>query len=529
MNLIIKVLVTCCLLQASVFAETSKKIEYVDQKVEAFNLENFLKEITMIDQEVKGTCERKIPYQENVCRDVTKYKKECAIVPAHEECRQVNNPICHTETTWEEECRPGPSTQECRDVTESQCSTQTTYETECHDTPSREQCRTVPGEQECRVVVNYRQECHTEGGGQECRTIPGDVQCSIVNGENRCVKIPPRQECSSAPSRQVCNQVPYEERECRQGPSRQECDTIPGRQECRQVPRQEQVCRDVTRQQCRSVPGDEICRDVPRKHEVCEDNYSTVCEDVPAREVCKQVPYQEQVCKMETKYKTEEYECMKVIKVPQEKLIKTHKANVKVEFAVLSEILGPEFSFDLDEKGKLVVTATANNEEYYKDSKAVVFVKKDVKNKDEGAINNIDANVKVTMLDSNTNLAYMKTSDIYASLKKHSLTFHVIGKVDPKRTVLGLKIMRKEIVEIDKLSINKGNITYKFDPQTNYTAITVDLKSEGAKIGSIFSSEKTQFDTTITFTQNFSDAGDLILGRVNNTTLKLNRILQLTK
>ncbi len=565
MNLIFKVLVTCCLLQANVYAETSKKIEYVDQKVEAFNLESYLKEIKMIDQEIKATCERKVPYQENVCKDVTKYKKECAIVPEHEECKQVNNPICHTETTMENECYNLPSRQECRQVPNRVCGYETRYEQECSTTPDRQECRnvteqecnyetkyenecrTVPGEQQCRVVVRYRQECSTEGGGQQCRTIPGDVQCSIVNGENRCTKIPPRQECTNEPSRQVCRQVPYEERECSQGPSRQECqqvprqervcrnvsrqqcDTVPGRYECRQVPRQEQVCRDEMKQECTTIPGDEVCHDVPRQHEVCRDNYSTKCEMIPAKEVCKKVPYKEQVCKMETKYKTEEYECTKVIQVPQEKLLKTHKANVKVEFSVLSEILGPEFEFDLDENGKLVITAEANNDEYYGNSKAVVFVKKDVKSKDAGEVNNIEANYKVVMMDSKTQFAYMGTNDIYGTLKKYSLSFRLAGKVDPKRAALGVKIMRKEIVEIDKPAVNKGNITYDYNAAENFTTVTVDLKGEGAKIGSILTTDKTQYDTTITFSQNYSDAGDLILGRANNTTWKMNRILQLTK
>ncbi len=569
MNRFIKVLLTCCLILQTnfVFSETSKKFTYEDQTEEVFDLENYLKEIKMIEQVVKDTCNRKVPYQENVCSDVTKYKKECHTVPAHEECRQVNNPICHTETRMEEECHDGPSRQECRQVPDRECHYETKYENECNTTPDRQECRnvseqvcrnetryeqqchSVPGEQQCRVVVNYRQECSSVPGGQQCRTIPGDVQCSIVNGENRCIKIPPRQECTDAPSRQECRQFPYEERECSQGPShqecrqvprqervcenetRQQCETIPGRYECRQVPRQEQVCRDTTRQQCTTVPGDEICRNVPRQHKVCRDNYSKVCENVPAEEVCKQVPYKEQVCKMETKYKDEAYECTKVIQVPVEKLIKTHKAKVKIEFSVLSEILGPEFTIGLDTKGNVAITAKANDDVYFNQgSKAAVFVKKTVKAKDEGEVNNIQANYKVLMMDAKLQLAYLQTPGIEGTLKKHSLSFVLNGKIDPARAAMGIKILRKDIVEIDKVAISKGNIHYKYVPNGNFTEVTVDLKAEGAKIGSILTGpKKIEFQTTISFTQNYSDAGEMVLEKIQDFTWKKSRTLQLSK
>ncbi len=546
--------------------EAFKTFTYENQKEEVFDLENFLKKITMVDQEVKSTCERKVPYQENVCKDVTKYKKECTTVPAHEECRQVNNPICHTETKMEEECSQLPGRQECRQVPNRVCSYETKYERECNTTPDRQECRTVsdqvcrnetryeqecrsvPGENQCRVVVRYRQECSTVPGGRQCRTIPGDIQCSIVNGENRCVKIPPREECSDSPGRQECRQVPYEERECSQGPSRQECrqvprqervcenvnrqecSTIPGRYECTQVPRQEQVCRDETKQECTTIPGEEVCRNVPRDHEVCRDNYQTKCENVPAEEVCKKVPYVEQVCKMTTKYKVEQYECTKTIKVPKEKLVKTHRANVKVDFTVLSEILGPDFTVSLDTTGDMVIKATSNDDEYYNNgSKAAVFVKKTLTNKDEGEINNIEAQYNVVMMNSNEQLLYLKTESLNGELRKYSFTFQLLGKVDPKRASLGIKIVKKDSVEIDKALVRKSNITYKYEAKDNVTNVTIDLKGEGAKIGSIFTGSKADFVTTITFSQDYSDIGEMILGRVKDFTWTQTKAFPLSK
>jgi hypothetical protein len=565
MNRLCKLFVTCCLIfQSNLnYADTVKTFEYEKQTEEVFNLENFLKKTVMVKEEVKGTCERQIPYQENVCNDVTKYKKECKTVPAHEECKEVNDPICHTETRMENECHRLPSREQCRNVTVPVCGYETRYENECSTGPSRQECRpvseqscrnetryenecrTVPGENQCRVVVRYRQECSTVPGQQQCRTIPGDVQCSIVNGENRCVKIPPRQECSTGSSSQQCRQVPYEERECSQGPSRQECRqvprqervcetqtrqdcrTVPGEYQCRQVPKQERVCHDETQRQCETIPGDQVCQKVPREHEVCVDRMKKVCENVPAKEVCKNVPYKEQVCKMETKYKKEEYECMKEVEVAKETLLKTHRAAVKVEISALSEILGPTFNVSLGTNGEMSLKARANRNEY-DDSITVGFVKKDVKAQDLGEINDITANYKVLLLDKNVHLAYLDTRSLEGTLGKYNLSFRVNGKVDPKRAGLVLKITKKDKVEIDK-KISRGNISYKYNEKENFTVVSVDLKSEGAKVGSSFTWSTTVFRVELAYTQDYSDAGESILASVRNFTLGLSADMLLTK
>ncbi len=344
MKAILRVFLLCCLCLDSsltLAAEATKTIGYENQRHERFDLENVLKEIIMVKEEVDSTCTKKEPYQENVCKDVVKYKKECATVPAHQECRQVNKPICHNETRYERQCRRLPGREQCRNVEVPDCHYETRYEQECNRTPDRQdcrttyeqqchtvpgeqqcrvvtryrqecstvpgerQCRTVPGREECRVVTRYRQECSTVPGGQQCRTIPGDVKCEIVNGENRCVKIPPRQECSDRPSRQECRQVPYEERECRQGSPRQECTDGPSRQACRQVPYEERECRQgpsrqecnqVPRQECRTIPGEMQCRQVPRQEQVCRTKTERQCETTPGDEVCENVPSIERVC-----------------------------------------------------------------------------------------------------------------------------------------------------------------------------------------------------------------------------------------
>ena len=212
------------MLQFQAYAETEKVINFENQREESFDLENWLKKITYTTEERETTCYRTEYRNEEVCRNVTRYRQECHTEPSRQECRQVNNPVCSYETRWERECR------------------------------------TVPGEQQCRVVVRYRQECSTGRGERECRTTPGDIQCRIINGENRCTKIPPREECRDVPGRQECRQVPYEERECSSGPSRQEC---------RDVPRQHQVCRDHYETRCETIPAHRVCENVPYYENVC--------------------------------------------------------------------------------------------------------------------------------------------------------------------------------------------------------------------------------------------------------------------
>lgn len=228
-------------------AETSKTITFENQREEIFDLENWLKETKYKTETVDSTCYNQVPYIENVCRNVTKYRQDCQTIPGHQECGTVYDRVCRTENR---------------------------YENECH---------TERGPQSCRVVVNYRRECSNEGGGRECRTVPGDVQCHREpNGENRCVKIPPREVCENSPGRQVCKQVPYEERECSDGPSRQVCN---------QVNRPQQVCENRPRQQCDYVPARDVCSQVPYSVKECSDE--TLYRQVPY--ACKkdvQVPYE---------------------------------------------------------------------------------------------------------------------------------------------------------------------------------------------------------------------------------------------
>lgn len=227
-------------------AETSKTINFENQREEIFDLENWLKETRYKAETIDTTCYRQEPYIENVCRDVTRYRKECSTIPGHQSCRTVYDQVCRTEYKYENECH---------------------YQ---------------QGPEQCRVVVRYRQECSTQGGGQQCHTIPGDVVCRVVNGENKCEKIPPRQVCENRPGQQVCRQVPYEERECSPGSSQQVCN---------QVNRPYQVCDSRPREQCDWEPARDVCSQVPYSVNECKDE--TLYNQIPY--ACKkdvQTPYE---------------------------------------------------------------------------------------------------------------------------------------------------------------------------------------------------------------------------------------------
>ncbi|MFA6238022.1 MAG: hypothetical protein WC635_11885 [Bacteriovorax sp.] len=539
MKKLTKVLPVLCLLVQMSFAHaiTQKTINYNNQREEIFDLENWLKEIQYKTEEVKDTCHKKVPYEEKVCKDVTKYKKECKTIPAHEECKDVNKPICHTETTTRRECHT-PTHRECHNETRRVCHNETRYETQCTDTPSEQQCRTVnepvchnetryenscrtvPGEQQCRIVIRYHEECNNVPGGRQCRQIPPDIQCRIINGENKCEKIPGHEECTDAPDRRECRQAPYEERECSTGPtrqecqqiprqeqvcenhSRQECTTIPGSQQCRQVPREEQVCENRSEQVCEDVPGDEICRNVPHQEQVCVDHMERVCENIPAREVCKNVPYKEQVCKMETRYKDEPYECTKKVEVPHEVLLKTHKARVQMNFNTKSSDSHALFKVVLSTNGKLALSAQ-------KDAQApdqLIFAKKDIKAEEQADINSINAIYNIVLIDKAEYFQFMKSGIQNILLESKSLSFSVDGKIELKRASLAIKIEKKSKIKLDVL-VTGSQMAAEFDGEK--TLITIDLKKiNSPKLGGVFNREH---NVNMKLKLDYSDLGDSLI------------------
>lgn len=424
------VVLSLCLIMNLGFAETTKTIQYENQREESFDLENFLKETRYKQEEVESTCYRQIPYTENVCRNETRYRQECRTIPGHQECRTVYDRVCHSETRYENECR------------------------------------TIPGEQQCRVVVRYRQECSQRGGGRQCRQIPPDIRCHRApNGENKCEKIPGREECHDTPGERVCRQVPYEERECSTGPSRREC------------------------------------RQVPRQHEVCENRSRQQCDWIPDQRVCENIPYQERVCKDEILYRQEPYSCMKTINVPYEVLLKTHKAQVLVDFLTNSSSVTPEFNISLSTEGSLSLTAKDRGENV-----AAAFVKKEVKNTEVEGVNSIAAKYKIALFDGKDLFKFMEKGLSNLELRKDSLSFYVHGKFDATRASLAIRIAKKDEVKFEK-TLRGSQFESKFDGIG--TTVNVDIEKYGApKLGGVFT---TKHNVKLKLKLDYSDAGEMLL------------------
>jgi len=388
-------------------SETTKSIQFENQREEIFDLENFLKETRYKTETIDSTCYRREPYVENVCRDVTRYRQECRTIPGHQVCRTVNEPVCRTENR---------------------------YENECH---------MERGESSCRVVVRYKQECSSTGGGRLCRTIPGDVVCRRApNGENRCEKIPPREVCENTPGQQQCRQVPYEERVCTDGPSRQ------------------------------------VCRQVNRPHQVCENRTRQQCDWNPDERVCSQIPYSTTECRDETLYRSIPYACKEDVKVPYEVTLKTHRANVMVEFSDKAIEGKPVYSVSLDEKGVLAFTGNSESQSI------LALLKKEIVVNSQADINTISAKYKVTHFDLRDLFNVNSKGISNIDLGKRSLSFIVNGKFDVQKTSLYVKIAKKDNVKFEKM-LRSPQLKTTFDGSV--TKVEIDLESLGApKLGGVF-------------------------------------------
>ena len=138
--------------------ELEKSLELTRDKINVYYTE----------EEVDTTCTRQIPYEEDVCRDVTRYREQCHWEPGRD--------ICRNHTEYERVCRSNPSRRVCRSVPERVC-------------------RTVNGRSRCRTV--NRQVCRNVGGGTSCRQVPRTVR-----------------RCTHNPGRNICENIPYYENIC---------------------------------------------------------------------------------------------------------------------------------------------------------------------------------------------------------------------------------------------------------------------------------------------------------------------------
>lgn len=396
----------------------------------------------------------------------TRYKAETIDTTCYRSEPYVEN-VCRDVTRYRQQCQTIPGHQECRTVYDQQCRTENRYE---------QVCRQERGPEQCRVVVRYRQECSTSGGGQQCRQVPGEVVCRVVRGENKCEKIPPRQECTSTPGHQQCRQVPYEERECTSGPSRQVCE---------QVNRPHQVCTSVPRQQC---------------------------DWEPARQECSQVPYSVNECKDETLYRQVPYACRKEVQTPYEVTLKTHDANVQFLFDTKSADADSEFTVDLDVKGGLSISGKELN-----DSKAIAFVKKDVKTQAQGDINNIKAVYNVSLFKRADLFNAGAMSDV--ALSKRSMSLMVKGQFEKDKTTLAVRIAKKDDVKFEKV-LKSNQFSAKFDGVN--TKIDVDLEALGAPKLTGFGIFNKNYQVTLKLKLDTSGAGELLIPKTGEIATGVN-------
>lgn len=428
-----------CLISINLYADSTKTISFENQREEEFILESILKQTFYKTETVDSTCYRDQSSQENVCHMETRYRQECSTVPAHQECQN----------TYERECR-----------------NETTYENIC---------QTIPGREMCEMVTHYRQECNEEGGRErQCRTIPGDIRCRVINGENRCEKIPPREECNEGQrGNRVCRQVAYQERECHQGPSRSECHTEPRtHQECRNVPRQ-------------------------------------VCDWIPAHNVCQSIPYQEQVCGMETVTRKVAYACKKDIQVPYEKIVKTNTAKVQVTFEAPTFSPKANFNFNLDENGNMKLDADSLSS-----LKHFIILKKDISNKDQGEINDISAHYNIHFVNLESEVTATSNGISNLSLHSDSVSFIVNGKFDQSRSTLNLNISKKGDTKFNG-ALKAGQFKSNFDG--NQTQVSIDLRSLGApKLGGIINRHH---QVNISIMIDYSNLGEVIAPKESKFTI----------
>jgi hypothetical protein len=189
----------------SSLAQVDSQINFRGQNSEVIKVEKTINVVRPVPYEVPSTCTRDVPYQANVCRDVTRHRQECSWIPSRENCWTENERVCRNVTRYREECHNGPS----REV--------------CHERPSREVCTERPTREVCRTNSQGQQTCQTVGGGQSCQTVGGGQSCDTVGGER------------------ICRDVSYTDQDCDNVP-RTRCENIPGHNDCRDIPYYENVC-----------------------------------------------------------------------------------------------------------------------------------------------------------------------------------------------------------------------------------------------------------------------------------------------
>lgn len=202
-------LILLCPLMANAQIESS--FLFNGQNAETLSAEKNIVVVTPKVVDVPSTCSRQVfDRYEEVCRNETRYDRQCRWIPPTQNCYNESYRSCHPVTRTRQECSTGPSRQVCTDV------------------PSREVCTDRPSRRVCSTRPDGREVCSDVGGGRSCTQVGGGRTCSTVPGER------------------TCRMVTYTDQECTTQ-YRNRCDPVPGRNDCYDVPYSVPVCENVAR------------------------------------------------------------------------------------------------------------------------------------------------------------------------------------------------------------------------------------------------------------------------------------------
>ncbi len=438
-----------------VFAQLETTLTFNGEPQDSLKIEGLLSVIRPVTVQVQSTCVRQVPHQENVCRDVTRYRQECHNVPSSQSCSTEYNNVCRQVTRTREQCSPGPSQRVCHEnPTRQECTTgpsrQVCHERPsseecssgpsrqvCHQNPSRQECSTGPSRQECSERPSHqvcterptREICHTNptSGQQVCSTVGGGQSCTTVGGGQDCRTVPGQESCRTVGGGQSCESVPGE-RTCRTVPGGQACASIPGEQSCRTV---------GGGQSCETVPGDDICRTVSYQDQECEQVPHDVCRTIPSHKECEDIPYSQNVCGPETVFTSENYACMKD-EVQQLNVSKKVSANIAVD--IKTNNLTGQFPILMVLKGEQAEnTSFALAATLAQDPNLLVVVKSkkvEIASEDKDRIM-LDGTISIEMIDPKTVQTTFPKSfgDIALTKKTSKLLANINGTLAEKGSV----------------------------------------------------------------------------------------------
>lgn len=431
--------------------DTSKLVNYTGQSFEDMVFGTLKKETKYKDKEVDGTCQRDVPYVENVCEDVTLYNNVCRTVPGRNNCYNDPETVCNPVTNYRNECTSGPSRSECSYGPSRDVCTYGPSRDICTRGPSRNICTTGPSRNICTTGAS-REVCTRGASSRQCRTSPGREVCRNVNGNRVCRTTPGREVCRDVPGTRSCRTIPGS-RSCRTVSGSRTCRTVPGERSCRSV-RGDRRCHTVPGERyCRNVPGPTICRDVPYTDNNCTEVYRERCDWIAEHQACNNVPYTENVCNDITKSRSESYVCKKTVKDPYEVEVEKLTATVEATFKNSTENEpNINFNFSMAEDGVVSLLIEDKSDKPFivlaKKRASDTTVKKEDEKQDDLKEKSLKVEYKFNMIDKERVLSAVTTAASDIVLTKSMISFTVPKVIIASKFFVRLKIIKTKDNEV---------------------------------------------------------------------------------